>query len=625
MLTSFDAFLIALTIILLGLGMARRFSLWRTGQAEDRKGDAAGLIAYLLASKKILKRRLSGSAHLVLFWGVLFPLIVVVAAQFRPVLPQSVSKLLSLFLDLVGFTMLFGTVFLLGRRMRRREEDGPKRVILPVLILLVILLTGFLAEGERIAILREGFFWQSPFGSLLAAALPGSPLLMQFMIRFHFFVVLIFIASLPFTFMRHLVAASLNVFYKRETPSGELRKSDLEKQYPGAKEVTDFSWKQLLDAEACVACGRCDENCPATISEKPLSPRRVVRRVLEQMEAVGREGSKSPRLSLDHAISDDEIWSCTTCMACVEHCPIFVEPLDKIMDLRRYRVMGAAVLPSEAKPVIRNLEIYGDVYSRGIAHRTDWSFNRGVPLLSENTEILLWVGCAGAFHPRNQEAARAMVKILRAGEIPFGILGKEELCCGDPARRLGEESLFIDIARENIRRIQKHHFHKIVTLCPHCFNTLKNEYPSLGGRFQVVHGVEFVSELIREKKVSLKYGLPAKVSVHDPCYLGRGNGIYQPLREIMSSVPGVEYVELPRNRDKAFCCGGGGGRMWLHEKIGKRMNHLRAAEVASTGVDVLGTACPYCLTMLEDGIKALDTGKQARVMDVVEVIASSIR
>jgi Fe-S oxidoreductase len=218
-----------------------------------------------------------------------------------------------------------------------------------------------------------------------------------------------------------------------------------------------------------------------------------------------------------------------------------------------------------------------------------------------------------------------MVKILKAGGVRFGILGKEELCCGDPARRLGEESLFLDMARENIRRIKERRFERIVALCPHCYNTLKNEYPSLGGSFQVVHATEYLADMIRLNKIALKYSLPATMALHDPCYLGRGNGVYKPLREIAKAIPGVTLVELPRNRESAFCCGGGGGRMWLHEKPGMRMNLLRAEEVVKSGAEVLGTACPYCLTMLEDGIKNLETGKPAKVMDLVEIVASSIR
>jgi Fe-S oxidoreductase/nitrate reductase gamma subunit len=630
MLTSFDALLIAAAILILGVGLARRSSAWLKGREEDRKGSISNLIGYLAGSRKILKRRLTGSAHLLVFWGVALPAFAIIAAQFRPLLPEILSKFLSLFLDFLGLAMLFATVFFLLRRLKRREEDGAGKTMIPVLTLFGIVLTGFLAEGTRLSILEAGFSWETPIGSLFSILLPGSPLLMQSMIRLHFLVVLFLIGSLPFTFMRHMVSASLNVLYGRLENPGRLREVSLERDYPGAKEVSDFSWKQLLDAEACVSCGRCEENCPASISGKPLSPRRVVRKIFDLMEGADRRKKEVSPPSLEETITNEEIWACTTCMACIEHCPVCIEPLDKIMDMRRYRVMEKGALPPEAKTAIRNLEIYGDVHGKGISHRLDWAFNRGVPLVSEASEVLLWVGCAGAFHPRYQDAARAMAKILKAAGVPFGILGKEELCCGDPARRLGEESLFLDLAEKNIARLRKYGLKKILTLCPHCFNALKNEYRSLGSSMvgtpmDVVHAVEFMWALIRDKRITLTYAFPSKVALHDPCYLGRGNGIYEPLREISRAVRGVEVVELPRNRERGFCCGGGGGGMWLHERVGKRINQLRAEEVVRSGAQVIGTACPYCLTMLEDGVKSLEVDHSVRVLDLVELVASSIR
>jgi Fe-S oxidoreductase/nitrate reductase gamma subunit len=617
MLTSFDALLFAAAVLILGIGWSRRSSRWLAGQEEIRKGSLFTLIGYLLGSGKILKRPLQGSAHIFVFWGVVLPALAVLASQFRPRLPGTLANLVSLFLDLLGLAMLCALVFMLARRWAKRKEAGPTRTAVPALTLLGIVVTGFLAEGTRLSILGAGFSWQSPVGSAFSAALPASPLLMQSMIRLHFFAVLFLMASVPFTFLRHLAAGSLNVYYKGQNLAGQLRSLSLQRDYPGARRVNDFSWKQLLDAEACVSCGRCEENCPAAIAQKPLSPRKVVQSIQGQM--------RDPLSLLEKRISNDEIWSCTTCMACVERCPVFAEPLDKIMDMRRYRVMGEAALPSEAKSTLRNLQLYKDIYGKGITHRTEWAFNRRVPYLWEEVEVLLWVGCSGAFHPRYQETARAMVKILKAGGVRFGILGKEERCCGDPARRLGEESLYMDMAQENIQKMKERRFERIVALCPHCFNTLKNEYPSLGGSFRVVHATEHVAEMIRLKKIALKYSLPAKMALHDPCYLGRGNGVYKPLREIGKAIPGVTLLDLPRNRDRSFCCGGGGGRMWLHEKLGRPINLLRAQEVVESGAEVLGTACPYCLTMLEDGIKNLEVGKPAKVMDLVEIVASSIR
>jgi Fe-S oxidoreductase len=348
----------------------------------------------------------------------------------------------------------------------------------------------------------------------------------------------------------------------------------------------------------------------------------MVQDLLHQMEQTRSKGNL-----LEDVISGEEIWSCTTCMACVEHCPVFVEPLDKIIDIRRYQVMGCGNLPPEAKPMIRDLEIFGDVHSKGISHRTDWTLSLDVPVLSDcndTTEILLWVGCSGSFHPRYREASKAMLNILNAGDVDFAILGKQELCCGDPARRLGEERLFQELACKNIKRFKQHQIQKIVTLCPHCFNTLKNEYPGVGGEYQVMHATEFVQELIKEKRIILKYPVDNTLSVHDPCYLGRINQIFEPIRNVCRAVPGIEIRELPRNRENVFCCGGGGGMMWLHESLGRRINHIRAEEAAKTGAELVGTACPYCLTMLEDGISALEMKKPPKVKDFVEIVAASL-
>lgn len=638
MLTAFDLLLIAVAIIIMLVGLTRRWSSWRMGQDEFRSGDMVGLIRYLLGHKRILRNRYAGIAHLMLFWGLVIPLLIVILSQFGFTMPNILAKILSLLLDVLGSAMLMGTLFFLARRIKPAGPESPKRTILPLVVLSSILLTGFLAEGARISIIHPGFSWPSPVGWVFSTVLPDSPVLMQIMIRIHFFLVLFFIAVLPFTFMRHLAAASLNVYYRKKGPRGELKPISLQEGPLGAGTVRDFSWKQLLDAEACVSCGRCEENCPAYISGKPLSPRKLIRDILEQMEHVSRSGidREDPSFPLlRDAITDDEIWSCTTCMACVECCPVFIEPMDKIVDIRRYQVLGRGLLPAEAMPMIRNLEIYGDVNGKGIAHKGDWALNLDVPHISDeglNPEILLWVGCSGAFHPKYQEVIRAMVKILKAGGVSFGILGKDELCCGDAARRLGHEEVFSDLALKNISSFNKYHIKKIVTLCPHCFNTLKNEYPHLGGdprsgsrtSFEVMHATQFVMGLIEQKKISLKYPVAKRMAIHDPCYLGRVNDIYDPLRQVSRSVPGVDLKELGRNRENAFCCGGGGGRMWLHEKTGQNINNLRAEEIGESGVELVGTACPFCLTMLEDGISSLEMEKPPRVMDIIEIVASSL-
>ncbi len=622
MLSALDILLTTLAIIVMAAGLRKRLRACRMGQGEERCGDWRGLLRYLLGHRKILEDRLTGIPHLFLFWGVVIPVLLVILAQFGLTGPRPVARILSFLGEMVGFLMLLGTLFFLGRRIAFTRGQAPEGSLFPLIILLVILLTGFVAEGARLSIVHAGFSWSYPVGWVLSNGLPGSPLLMQLMIRFHFFSVLFLIAMLPFTSMRHLVFSPINIYYRKRGPRGDTRPVDLQNGPLGAGRLEEFTWKQLMDAEACVSCGRCEKNCPAAISGKPLSPRKVMRDILKQMEA----GDDFSLPVVEDAVTTDEIWACTTCMACVETCPVYIEPMDKIIDMRRYLVLRQGQLPSEARPMIRNLEIFGDVQGKGAAHRGDWAFDRDVPLVSEapDSEVLLWVGCSGAFHPGYQEVPRALTRILREGGVGFGMLSKEELCCGDPARRMGDEALFLDLAKKNIARFRQYGIQKIVTLCPHCFNTLKNEYPSLGAEIEVVHGTQFVIDLIHEGRIRPRFPLNKTITVHDPCYLARINDISLPLREIIASIDGLALKELDHSDRKTSCCGGGGGRMWLHERLGRRINQIRAKEITQAGVDLVATACPYCLTMLDDGLKSLDLEGPPRVKDIIEMVAFSL-
>ncbi len=631
LITSFDTLLIAAAFIIMIKGLSGRWSLWRKKKEENISGDFNRVKDYLLNHAEILKRPTVGAAHMTVFWGFILPITVIILAQLGFSIPNTPALLLSLLQEAAGVTMLAGTLYLFFRRIGSGETEAPKRTILPMVILLFILVSGFLAEASRISITGSTSAWASPVGWILSFGTPSSPLFMQFMIRLHFFAALLFVATIPFTFMRHLAASPLNIFYKKHGPKAALRKIKPESGEIGAKTAKDFSWKQLLETESCVSCGRCEENCPAAISGKPLSPRKVIRKILEQAETTMRCQSNSVKPSaqslLEDTISGDEIWVCTTCMACVEQCPVFVEAMDKIVDMRRYQVMGKGNMPAEARPMIRDLELYGDVQGKGAAHRADWAMHRDIPKIGDvkDAEILFWVGCSGAFHPRNKETALAMVKILKAAGIRFSILAQEEVCCGDPARRLGDETLYQNLAKQNIDRFKHHHIKKIVTLCPHCLNTLKNEYPELGCNIPVVHATQFVMDLVNEKKITLTYPVAQKIAVHDACYLGRYNDVYQPPRDICKAVPGTRLKELSRNKEKGFCCGGGGGRMWLHENIGQNINLIRAEEIANADIDIIGTSCPYCLVMLDDGVKSLEREKIPEVTDIIDIVADAIK
>jgi len=419
---------------------------------------------------------------------------------------------------------------------------------------------------------------------------------------------------------------------RERRPHGVVRPISLDNGPLGAGIVWDFSWKQLLDAEACVCCSRCEQRCPAFVSGKPLSPKKVMTDILAQMDEIRKKDltSSNPLFpNLKDALSPDELWACTTCMACTTACPLFIDPLDKIMAVRRHEVLACGALPGEAETMIRNLEIFGDPEGRGKSRRKQWAWAMDIPHIDkvkDEARILLWVGCSGAFHPRYKEVLRSMVKILREGQVQFGTLGNEELCCGDVARRLGREDVFIDLARKNLRSFEKYKVKTLVTLCPHGFNTFKNEYKELGANFEVFHAVEYVVKLIKENRISPRYSLSKLVTIHDPCYLARGNGIHSELRQILHQVPGIKLEELQDSDQQTFCCGGGGGRMWLRERLGTKINTLRAQEIKDTGVNMVATACPFCLTMIEDGLRSASSEGEPspRVADVIEILSSSL-
>jgi len=541
----------------------------------------------------------------------------------------------SLTLDILGLLAVVGILMALYRRYVTRPaklDNRPSDLILLGLILF-ILITGFCVEGLRISVSRPPWARWSPVGWLfaklfLAVTLGGSARrhLHEVFWWLHLLASVGLFAYFPFSNLFHVISSSLNVFFRSLEDRGTLAPVDLEEESPfGVAEMSDFTWKGLLDLDACMRCGRCQENCPAYVSEKPLSPKKVILDLKASLSQYAKGRNESPLAG--GSVSEDELWACTTCHACVEVCPVFIEHVEKIIDLRRYLVMEKAQFPREVKPVFRNLEIYGDTHGKGASLRMDWARRLPVKRVYEDSEIdvLFWVGCEGCFHDRNREVSRAVVETLHKAGITVGVLGKDEACCGDPARRIGNEYLFQDLARRNIEVLNRFDVRKIVTYCPHCLNTLKNEYPQLGGKFRVMHYTEYFVQLLREKRLRIRRPMEGKITFQDPCYLGRVNGIYKAPREIVHRIPGLELKEMNRSGEKSFCCGGGGGRIWMHEHLGSRINQLRSGEAAETGIDLVGTACPYCLRMFEDGLKNLETEKQIEVLDLAEIVQRSIQ
>jgi Fe-S oxidoreductase len=453
----------------------------------------------------------------------------------------------------------------------------------------------------------------------------------------HWLTVVIVLVIIPYTRYLHIIASIFNGIL-RNRPRGVLKPIDLEKaETLGTATIDQLTWKQNLDLYSCVVCGNCQELCPAYESGKQLNPKKVIQDLKKHLLKVGPElvaakakgepAPANPNVPLaENVIKLDEIWACTTCGACDEVCPVWVDHIDKIVDLRRNLVMEQASMPETAEGALRSIEDRGHPWRGTTLSRTDWAEGLDIKVLADDQEvdILFWVGCTEALEERSAKVAQAVAKLLKAAGINFGILGAEESCCGEPARRLGNEYLFQMQAAKNIEILKNYGVKRIVTACPHGYNLLKNEYPQFGGNYEVIHHTELIYQLLKEGRLKIAKGRGELVTYHDACYLGRYNNIYNQPRQIIRSIPGLDMVEMERNRRRAFCCGGGGGHMWLEEQEGNRINEMRTEQALETGVQTVITACPLCLQMFEDGIKAKAAEEQLKAMDIAELIATQI-
>ncbi len=441
----------------------------------------------------------------------------------------------------------------------------------------------------------------------------------------------------------HIFLAPLNVaFSRRPRALGGLDKTpgmDMENVTEdtvfGVGKIEDFTWKQMLDFSTCTECGRCQSVCPAWNTGKPLSPKLLIMGLRDNMFASADRllsGSTEGVVeSLVPSIIDpDVLWSCTSCGACTEECPVDIEHVDAIIDMRRYEVMMESRFPSEAGLLLRNIENQGDPWGLGNSKRTEWlsALDFEVPIIEdtipEDIEYLYWVGCAGSLDERGRKQVESTARMLHRAGVTFGILGPREACTGDPARRMGNEYLFQEMAKANIETLNSVGTKKIVASCPHCFNTIKNEYPSLGGNYEVIHHAELLTHLMKVGRLRPGFNYKGTVTYHDPCYLGRHNRVIMEPRQVLAGIPGVTQVEMGRCREKGFCCGAGGARMWMEENIGKRVNMERTNEALATGADIISTACPFCMIMLDDAVKANGKGDEVSVVDISQMIEKSI-
>ncbi|MEI2699827.1 MAG: heterodisulfide reductase-related iron-sulfur binding cluster [Microthrixaceae bacterium] len=593
-----------------------------------------------LYMQTLMRDPAAGVMHSMIYFGFLVLLAVTSVLEINHQLPESLKFLhgtiyeaYAFIGDLAGVVFLSGVIWAIVRRYvqrpyRIRIKSKPEHAII-LGTLFTIGLTGFLAEMFRIAAVgRPDFEKWSFIGYPLSGLVENLSTIegwYQAMWITHVLSFIAFLVILPTTMLRHIFTSPLNMYLSdKDRPKGAMKPMpnlmETELESFGASVVEDFTWKQLLDTDACTMCGRCTSVCPAHATGKPLDPREIVLKTGEVMSATGNP-VVSPPIGVDgeitvsadslfERITPEEVWSCTSCKACDENCPVNIEILDKILDMRRYLTLMESDFPTELGTAFRGMENSGNPWGMSQSDRANWTKALdGIEIIEGGdpftAEYLYWVGCAGSFDDKNQKVTQAMAKLLQRAQVSFAVLGPAENCTGDPARRSGNEYIFQMLAMQNIEMMNEMGVRKIITQCPHCFNTLDNEYPQLGGNYEVLHHSQFLEELIDSGRLDMTGAkLEERMVYHDSCYLGRHNDVYMAPRNVIGSLKGVEIVEAGRNGTKGMCCGAGGARMFMEENIGKQINVERSQELVATGASRIATACPFCYVMIDDGVKA---------------------
>lgn len=656
------------TILWGAVAFSNRMRNWERGTPDDRsttKKNAKRRIEDLRAGlymQTLLRDPAAGIMHSLMYFSFIILLAVTTIGEINLQVPQSlkflhgdVYRAYALVADVAGIMFLLGVGWAIVRRyvvrqpyrirIKTRPEHG---MILGTMAAIGI--TGFGAEMFRIALDGMPDFekW-SILGYPLATLVEDVSWLSGghrvFWIA-HIVTFVAFMILLPTTMLRHIFTSPVNMYLKdRERPKGAMRAMpnlmETELESFGASTIEDFTWKQLLDTDSCTMCGRCTSVCPAHATGKPLDPREIVLKTGEVMAATG-DPKVTPPIGVDpeitvgansvfERITAEEVWACTTCKACDENCPVNIEILDKILDMRRYLSLMESNFPTELGTAYRGMENSGNPWGMSQTERADWAKDlEGIDVLGGGdpveAEYLYWVGCAGSFDDKNKKVTQAMAKLLQRAGVDFAILGPAENCTGDPARRSGNEYIFQMLATQNIETLDGMGVRKIITQCPHCFNTLQNEYPQLGGHYEVIHHSQFLEHLIDSGQLDLTDAkLDERVVYHDSCYLGRHNDVYTAPRKVIGSLKGIEIVEAPRNGTKGMCCGAGGARMFMEEHTGKQVNVERSQELLATGASRIATACPFCYIMIDDGVKSQGVeDDQVKVADIAIHVLEAI-
>jgi len=669
------------------LAMARHLRIFAAARAEgpsplsDIPARLGGLIQYAFIQTKMFQDPRAAILHLGIFWGFILLTIgtanVVTGGVIQAVLSIPFDGLLWALISGMQNVVAVLVLISIGWAFERRLISRPARLTYNRDALLILGMIGGLVAAELFAQVFEFARYGDQPGAFIAAFLAAPlrgldprTLEIGFGVLWwaHILIVATFLTYLPSSKHLHIATSFFNIYFRKLRPRGELPAMDLEKEDAtfGVRTLADLGWNDLLDGFTCTECGRCQQACPAWNTGKPLNPKTFIMGIREMSveaeaglplipnspavrETYGLDDSVTPERLMhpivDNAIPFDAVWDCVTCGACVEACPVLIEHVDKIVGLRRNLVLEDSRFPTELNGAFRNMEGVGNPWGQPPTTRTDWT--KGLPfevptvaaLAAEDrlgeVEVLYWVGCAAAFDERNRKVARAFATCLNAAGIRFAILGQEESCTGDPARRMGNDYVFQMLAAGNIETLNRYRMGErtIVTACPHCFNSIGNEYAQLGGSFRIVHHAAYLRELLAGGRLRVIDGDGAggqaasrSVTLHDSCYLTRYNGIVDQPREVLGSVPGIELREMDNHGKQTFCCGAGGGRMWMEETRGTRINESRTAQALATGASTVATECPFCMTMLKDGLEAADAnvGGTVKAIDIAELLAESL-
>ena len=621
----------------------------------DRVGERIRNVAKIaFGQTKLLRDPVAGVLHFLIFWGFVILLMAVLESIGEGLAPGLSFAFVGplypplIFLeDLFGLLVVVAVLVSLYRRLlappKRLQVSGHSKwdAVLILGMILTVMITMFGQNATRI-VLGLG---DAPEARFVSAAIAGyfqgldqGSVSTWFHVFFwgHMLVVLGFLNYLPYSKHLHVISSIPNVYFSSLGPKGALQPINLADETLtkyGATDVEDFTWKQLLNGYTCTECGRCTSVCPANTTGKLLDPKKIIvdlrARTLEKAPLMvaaptSTDGVLTHQL-LDNFITEQELWACTTCMACVQECPVMIEHVDTIVDMRRSLVLNESRFPEELKTTFSNLERNYTPWGFGHSARADWAEGMDIKRIADapDAEVLFWVGCAGAYDARYRKVTQAFANLMRIAGVKFAILGTEEKCTGDPARRMGNEYLAQSLITENVATLNAHNVKKIVVTCPHCLQSLGKEYKQFGGNYEVIHHTTFLNDLIDQGRITLSAEKKATITFHDPCYLGRYNDEYDSPRSILDGINGVTRVEMQRSKDRSFCCGAGGGRMWMEEREGKRVNIERTEEALLLKPDVIGTGCPFCMTMMSDGVKEKEADS-VQVKDIAELVWEAV-